>query len=228
MSSTWNGHEYKCWGHFFFFLSTRHIICMQQRGSMDSAVCTDTRCCGVVLFRVNMFQTILIVLQNLWFTLGLPLSPRPSTPHLSLLKFTLHSSLHLSSRLPPFQRFDCSGQDSIRFNLQSGLSTARTVMIGLRPTFSYHHLWVSTSSPNPSSYVAVYIQSPLRWRQNYTFSFLSSPVSNAVKSNMLGFLNRRSSGSTAQASSVPSLIRLFWLHSACSAHRSAQPACCAE
>lgn len=62
-SPTWNGHGYKCWGLFFvFFVSTRHIICMQQRGSMDLAVCTDTRCCRVVLFRVNMFQTILIVL----------------------------------------------------------------------------------------------------------------------------------------------------------------------
>lgn len=45
-----------------FFFSTRHVICMQQRGSMDLAVCTDTRRCGVVLFHVNMFQTILIVL----------------------------------------------------------------------------------------------------------------------------------------------------------------------
>lgn len=64
---------------FFFFVSTRHVICMQQRGSMDSAVCTDTQCCGVVLFRVNMFQTILIVLQNLWSTLGLPPPPHPPT-----------------------------------------------------------------------------------------------------------------------------------------------------
>lgn len=64
---------------FFFFFCLFPLDTSFACNSMDSAVCTDTQCCGVVLFRVNMFQTILIVLQNLWSTLGLPPPPHPPT-----------------------------------------------------------------------------------------------------------------------------------------------------